>query len=37
MPCQVFFRDRYIDISHGCLEYVIQSAAAYCRVVPQSN
>ncbi len=37
MPCQVFFRDRYIDISHGCLEYVIQSAAAYYRAAPQSN
>src|SRR4051794_31748149 len=37
MPCQVFFRGRYINISHGCLEYVIQSAAAYCRAAPQSD
>jgi hypothetical protein len=37
MPCQVFFRDRYIDISHGCLEYVIESAASFCRVAPQSE
>ncbi len=37
MPCQVFFRDRYVDISHGCLEHVIESAATLCQIAPQSD
>src|SRR5436305_9670062 len=37
MPCQVYYRDRYIDLSHGCLAYVIESAAAFCRDTPQSE
>jgi hypothetical protein len=37
MPCQVFFRDRYVNLSHGCLEYVIESADEFCRVVPHPD
>ena len=37
MPCQVFFRDRFVDISHGCLEHVIASAATLCQIAPQSD
>jgi hypothetical protein len=37
MPCQVIYRDRYVDITHMCLIYVIESAHALCVNAPQTE
>jgi hypothetical protein len=37
MPCQVWYRGRYVDITHNCLVYVIESANALCLNSPQTE